>query len=63
MKLKKNVKQAVSRCKMAGAGFHSIAKLRAQIFNPVLADCHNENDRTADCQSQESEFERGLPQA
>jgi hypothetical protein len=23
---------------MAGAGFHSIAKLRAQMFNPVLAD-------------------------
>jgi hypothetical protein len=36
--------QAVSQCKMAGAGFYSIAKLRAQIFNPVLADrgvdCH-----------------------
>jgi hypothetical protein len=31
-------KQAVSRCKMAGAGFHSIAKLRAQTFNPMLAD-------------------------
>jgi hypothetical protein len=33
---------------MAGAGFHSIAKLRAQIFNPAMADrvvlsvdCHN----------------------
>jgi hypothetical protein len=49
---------------MAGAGFHStscIAKLRAQIFNPVLADhgvysadCHNENGHTADCQSKES---------
>jgi hypothetical protein len=54
---------------MAGAGFHSIAKLRAQMFNPVLADrgvysvdCHNENGRTADCQSQESTFESGLPQ-
>jgi hypothetical protein len=63
-------KQLVSRCKMAGAGFHSIAKLCAQIFNPVLAvpgvysaDCHNENGHTADCQSQESEFESGLPQA
>jgi hypothetical protein len=32
-------KQAVSRCKIAGAGFHSIAKLRAQIFNPGLAAC------------------------
>jgi hypothetical protein len=55
---------------MAGAGFHSIAKLPAQIFNPVLADsgvnsadCHNENGRTADCQSQESELESGLPQS
>jgi hypothetical protein len=63
-------KQPVSRCKMAGAGFHSIAKLRAQIFNPVLAvrgvhsaDCHNENGHTADWQSQESEFESGLPHA
>jgi hypothetical protein len=53
---------------MAGGGFHSIAKLRAQMFNPVLADrgvystdCHNENGRTADCQSQESSFESGLP--
>jgi hypothetical protein len=50
-------KQPVSRCKMAGAGFHSISKLRAQIFNPVMAvcgvytaDCHNENGHTADCQ-------------
>jgi hypothetical protein len=63
-------KHAVSRCKMVGAGFHSIAKLRAQSFNPVLADrgvnsadCHNENGRTVDCQNQESEFESGLPQA
>jgi hypothetical protein len=63
-------KQPVSQCKMVGAGFHSIAKLRAQIFNPLLAvrgvnsvDCHNENGHTADCQSQESEFESGLPQA
>jgi hypothetical protein len=62
-------KQPVCRCKMACAWFHSIAKLRAQIFNPVLADhgvysadYHNENDHTADCQSQESEFESGLPQ-
>jgi hypothetical protein len=50
---------------MAGARFHSIAKLRAQMFYPVLADrgvhsadCHNENSLTADCHSQESEFER-----
>jgi hypothetical protein len=55
---------------MAGARFQSIARLRAQIFNPVLADhsvnsadCHNENGRTADCQSQESELESGFPQA
>jgi hypothetical protein len=61
-------KQLVSRCKMAGAVFQSIAKLRAQIFTPGLAhrgvysaDCHNENAHTADCQSQESEFESGLP--
>jgi hypothetical protein len=53
------VKQAVSRWKMAGAGFHSIAKLHAQIRNAVLADsgvfqadCHRENCRTADCYSQ-----------
>jgi hypothetical protein len=38
------------------------------MFNPVLADrgvysadCHNENGHTADCQSQESTFESGLP--
>jgi hypothetical protein len=56
-------KHAVSRCKMAGTGFHSIAKLRAQTFNPVLtdrgvysADCQNENIHTADCQSQEPKF-------
>jgi hypothetical protein len=55
---------------MAGAGFHSIAKLRTQIFNPGLADrglcsadCNNENGRTADCQSQEYEFESGMPKA
>jgi hypothetical protein len=55
---------------MAGAGFLSIAKLRAQIFNPGLADrgvcsmdCHYENGRTVDCQSQESEFESGMPKA
>jgi hypothetical protein len=37
---------------MAGAGFHSIAKLRAQIHNAVLADrgvfqadCHRERIR------------------
>jgi hypothetical protein len=62
-------KQAVSGCKMAGAEFHSIAKFRAQIINPVFTDCgvfsaecHNENGRTADCLSQESKFESGLPQ-
>jgi hypothetical protein len=55
---------------MAGTGFHTIAKLGTQIFNPGLADRgvysadgHKENGRTADCQSQESEFESGLPQA
>jgi hypothetical protein len=55
---------------MAGAGFHSIAKLRAQMFNPVLADrgvfqadCQRENYRTADGQSQESELESGMPKA
>jgi hypothetical protein len=55
---------------MAGAGFHSIAKLRTQLFNPVLAvrgvfqaDCQRENCRTADCQSQESELESGMPKA
>jgi hypothetical protein len=51
-----------SRCKMAGAGFHSIAKFRAPIPNPVMADrgvysadCHHENGHNlykADCQDQ-----------
>jgi hypothetical protein len=43
---------------MAGAGFQSVAKLCAQILNPVLADrgvssedCHNKNGHTADCQN------------
>jgi hypothetical protein len=64
------VKQAVSRWKMAGAGFHSIDKLRAQIRNAVLADrgvfqadCHRENCRTADGYSQRTEFESGMPKA
>jgi hypothetical protein len=55
---------------MAGAGFHSIAKLRTQIHNAVLAyrgvfqaDCHRENCCTADCYSPRTEFESGLPQA
>jgi hypothetical protein len=63
-------KQGASRCKMAGARFHSFAKLRAQIFNPAMAyrgvlsaDCHNKNGRTADCKSSKSTFESGLPQA
>jgi hypothetical protein len=48
------VQTGASRCKMAGAGFHSIANLRAQSHNAVLvdrgvfqADCHRENCRTA----------------
>jgi hypothetical protein len=63
-------KQGASRCKMVGAGFHSIAKLRTQIRNAVLADrsvfqadCHRENCHTADCYSQRTEFERGPPKA
>jgi hypothetical protein len=55
---------------MAGSGFHSIAKLRAQIHNAVLADsgvfqadCHRENCHTADCYSQRSELESGMPKA
>jgi hypothetical protein len=55
---------------MALAVFHSIAKLRTQIVNPVLADrgvrsadCHIENSRPADCQTRVSKFESGLPQA
>jgi hypothetical protein len=63
-------KQGASRCKMAGARFHYIAKLRAQIRNDVLADCgvfqgdgHRENCRTADCYSQRSEFESRMPKA
>jgi hypothetical protein len=65
----RHFKQAVFRCKMAGTGFHTIAKLYAQIFNPAMADrgvlsadCYNENGRTADCQSPKSTFESGLPQ-
>jgi hypothetical protein len=65
----RSFKQSVSCCKMAWTGFHYIAKFHAQILIPVLADrgvystdCHNENGHTADCQSQESEFESGLPQ-
>jgi hypothetical protein len=55
---------------MAGAGFHSIAKLRAQIRNAVLADrgifqvvCHRENCHTADRYSQRTEFKSGMPKA
>jgi hypothetical protein len=55
---------------MAGSGFHSIAKLRAQIHNAVLADsgvfqadCHRENFHTADCYSQRSELESGRPES
>jgi hypothetical protein len=62
------VQKGASRCKMAGAGFHSIAKLRAQIHNAVLADrgvfqadCHRENCRSADCYSQRTNFESGMP--
>jgi hypothetical protein len=61
--------QAVSRCKMAGAGLHSIAKLCDLIFNPAMADrsvllsavCHNKNGHTAACQSSKSTFESWLP--
>jgi hypothetical protein len=49
-------KQGVSRCKMAGAGFHFSAKIRDQICNAVkadrgrhFADCQFENRRAADC--------------
>jgi hypothetical protein len=55
---------------MEGAGFHSIAKFRAQIHNAVIAergvyqaDCHKEICHTADCYSQWFEFESGMPQA
>jgi hypothetical protein len=55
---------------MAGAGFHPIAEFCAQIRNAVLADrgvfqadCYRENFRTADCYSQGSEFESGMPKA
>jgi hypothetical protein len=55
---------------MAGTGFHSIAKFRAQIHNAALAyrgvfqaDCHRENCRTADCYSPRTELESGLPPA
>jgi hypothetical protein len=52
---------------MAGAGFHSIAKFRAPIPNPVMADrdvyTADDHGRKADCQGQGSKFESGLPQA
>jgi hypothetical protein len=48
----------------------TLLQLRAQIRNAVLADrgvlqadCHRENCHTADCYSQRSEFESGMPQA
>jgi hypothetical protein len=51
-------------CKMAWAGFHSIAKLGAQIRNTVLADC---SVFQADCHREiavpriaRAEFERGV---
>jgi hypothetical protein len=50
-------KQGASQCKMAGAGFHCFAKIRAQTCNAVKADrsihsadCQCKNRRTADCQ-------------
>jgi hypothetical protein len=49
-------KQGVSRCKMAGAGFHYFAKPRTEICKTVkadggmhYADCQFENRRAADC--------------
>jgi hypothetical protein len=49
---------------MAWAGFHSIAKFRAQIRNAVMADrCVFQVFHTADCHSQVSEFESGMPLA
>jgi hypothetical protein len=69
IKNRRRFKQGASRCKMAGTGFHCFAKLRTQILNPTMADrgvisadCHNENGRTADCQSPKSTFESRLPQ-
>jgi hypothetical protein len=66
--VKSRVKQALSRCKMTGAGFHSISKFHAQIRNTVMADrgifqayCHKSIYHTADCHSQMSEFESGMP--
>jgi hypothetical protein len=66
----RHFKQGASRCKMARAGFHSIAKLRAQFHNAVLAypgvfqaDCHRENCRSADCYIPRTEFESGMPNA
>jgi hypothetical protein len=55
---------------MAGAGFHSIAKFRAQIRNAVMADhsnfqadCHKAIFHTTDCHSKVSEFESRMPLA
>jgi hypothetical protein len=55
---------------MAGAEIHCVAKFHSQICNAEIADrgvfqanCHKENGPTADCYSQRSEFESGMPQA
>jgi hypothetical protein len=64
------VRTGASRSKMAGTVFNSIAKLRAQIRNAVLADrgvfqaeCHRENCHTANCYCPRTEFESGMPKA
>jgi hypothetical protein len=56
--LQKDMSHQTGGLSMAGAGFHSFAKLRAQrwilaICGVNSADCHKENIHTADCKSQQ----------
>jgi hypothetical protein len=56
-------KQRASRCKMAGAGFQCIAKLRAltsQIANIRITAWQSALDRAADCQPPPSGLIRTL---
>jgi hypothetical protein len=59
-KLRKKIRcreQGDCHCKMAGTGFPSVMANRPQM---CTADCHEENNRTADFHRQESKFESGL---
>jgi hypothetical protein len=61
--------QGDCQCKMGRAGFHSVAKLCAQMFNadhdmvtPRIATISSLNLR-ADCHNQQPKFESGLSQS